>query len=87
MEKRKIDVLDLEELEYQFERIDNLVRIIQQNYYDKSTVDYNSFDDCYELCMSYKDVSILLDTIQEIARNNQTKAKSLYEINKDIKSE
>ena len=32
--------LEMEDINYQFERIDNLIMIIQANYYNKNKVDY-----------------------------------------------
>lgn len=79
--------LEMEDINYQFERIDNLVKIIQANYYDKNKVDYKNPSDCYDLCVSYRDVSTLLDTIQEIARNTNKRFDNFLSTQKDIKSE
>lgn len=81
------DILEMEDINYQFERIDNLVKIIKSNYYDKNSVDYGNISDCYDLCVSYNDVSTILETIQEIASNTHKRFNNLLETKRDIKSE
>ena len=81
------EYLEMEDINYQFERIDNLIKIIKSNYYDKNSVDYGNINDCYDLCVSYNDVSTLLDTIQEIANNTNKRFNDFLSKQKDIKSE
>lgn len=86
MKEKELDtILELENMAYQFEIIDRLIHIIRDNYYNKNEVDYNKFEDYHDLCVTYKDVSTLLETIQNIARDSQTKFYDLLSTKKDIK--
>lgn len=91
MNEKEFEIMcELEDIGYQFEIINRLIMIIQHNYYNKNDVDYTKLGDYYDLCIGYKDVLTLLDTVGKIAYNSKKRFENTYNIlftKKEIQSE